>query len=88
MIQVLGMIGAVTMPVWNIPLIVRIYRRKSSEDISIAWVTGVWFCVIAMLPSSMVSSDPVMRIFGIINAISFSFVFAVVLKYRKPKPAS
>ena len=81
--EVLGLIGAITMPIWNIPLITRIVKRKSSADISIAWVSGVWICVIAMLPSSLVSEDNVLKLFGIANAISFTFVFITVLKYKK-----
>lgn len=86
LVQWLGLAGAVSMPIWNIPLIVRIYKRKSSQDISIAWVTGVWVCVMAMLPSSAVSTDPVLKIFGIVNAVAFTGVFVTVIKYRKGPP--
>ena len=83
--QILGMTGALVMPVWNIPLIVRIIQRKSSDDISIAWVVGVWVCVMLMVPSSLASKDPVLKMFGIVNAISFSCVFVTVLKYHFKK---
>jgi hypothetical protein len=87
LVQWLAMIGAVSMPIFNIPLIVRIWTRKSSEDISLAWVIGVWVCVMAMLPSSTQSSDPVLKVFGIVNAVAFTCVFVVVLKFRKGRPA-
>lgn len=82
LIQNIGLVAAAAMPFWNIPLIVRIWKRKSSEDISLFWVCGVWICVIGMLPSAIVSEDQVLKIFGIVNAILFSGVFAVVLKFR------
>lgn len=33
-LQVVGAIAAVVLPLWNIPLIVKIEKRKSSKDIS------------------------------------------------------
>jgi hypothetical protein len=83
--KILGILGSVLMPVFNIPLIYRIVMRKSSDDISLGWVLGVEACVILMLPSALQSAEPVLKIFGITNAISFSIVTIVVLSYhRKP----
>lgn len=82
-----GMIAAVAMPLCNIPLILKIVRRKSSRDLSLLWVTGVWVCVMGMLPSSLLSADRVLRAFGVVNAALFSAVFIVVLKYRKNDPS-
>jgi uncharacterized protein with PQ loop repeat len=48
-IQAIGMLSGIIMPLFNIPLILRIIRRRSSGDISLVWVIGVWSCVIAML---------------------------------------
>ncbi len=81
-----GLVGAVGMPIFNIPLIVRIIKRKSSDDISLSWVVGVWACIVLMFPSSLYSTDPVLRGFGASNMIFFSVVCFVVLKYRKRKP--
>ena len=83
LVQLLGMIGALAMPIWNVPLIVRIIRRGSSKDMSLYWATGVWICVLLMLPSSLVSEDLVLKMFGVVNAIAFTIVFGVILKYRK-----
>ncbi|HSV43937.1 MAG TPA: hypothetical protein VLJ10_05215 [Candidatus Bathyarchaeia archaeon] len=82
-IQLLGVIAAVVMPLWNIPLIMRVIRRGSSEDISIWWALGVWVCILLMAPSGLVSADIVWRIFNIVNLIFFSGVVAVVLLYRR-----
>ncbi len=79
----LGLICAIVMPIWNIPLIVRIARRKTSEDISLAWLFGVWGCMVLMLPSSLRSSDLVLKAFGISNVVFFSGVVVAVLLYRR-----
>ena len=81
-IQVIGMLSGIIMPLFNIPLILRIIRRRSSADISLLWVIGVWSCVIAMLPSSLRSPDPVLAVFGIINSLFFSAVFFTVLYFH------
>jgi hypothetical protein len=70
------------MLLFNIPLILRIVRRRSPEDISLLWVIGVWSCVMAMLPSSLQSPDPVLVVFGIINSLFFSAVFFTVLYFH------
>jgi len=83
MMQRIALIAAIILPLWNIPLIVRIIKRKSSEDISIFWAVGVWTCFALMAPSGFVSSDTVWRTFNIVNFILFSAVVITVLAYRK-----
>lgn len=82
MIQTIGLIAAVIMPLWNIPLIVRIGRRKSSKDISLPWALGVLACILLMLPAALISPDIVLRAFGIVNAVSFAAVVIQILRYR------
>ncbi len=86
-VQVLGVIAAATMPLWNIPFIIRIVRRKSSEDISRAWLFGVWACIIFMAPSGFVSEDIVLKTFSIANLVLFSCVVVVVMIYQKKNTA-
>ena len=69
MIYKLGMVSAVLMPFFDIPLIWRIVRRKSSEDISLVWTFGIWACILGMLPASLVSADPILKAFGIVDEI-------------------
>ena len=81
-IQLIGMLSGIIMPIFNIPLILRIVRRRSSGDISLVWVIGVWSCVIAMLPSNLQSPDSVLVVFGIVNSLFFSAVFFTVLYFH------
>lgn len=85
MIQNIGLVAAIVLPLWNIPLIVRIIRRKSSEDISIFWALGVWICFVLMAPSGFVSKDLVWKTFNVVNFILFSCVLITVLLFRKRK---
>ncbi|MFA5975399.1 MAG: hypothetical protein WC859_04455 [Elusimicrobiota bacterium] len=79
--KTLGLLSAILMPFFNIPLIVRIIRRRCSDDISLTWVIGVWICIIGMLPASLQSEDIVLKAFGMVNIVFFSGVVAVVLFY-------
>ncbi len=88
MIEKIGLIAAIILPFWNIPLIVRIGRRKSSDDVSLWWIFGVWVCFLFMLPSQLVSSDTVFKVFGIVNIVMVTaVVIQVVRYYRKPPPS-
>ena len=83
MIQTIALIASVVLPLWNIPLIVRIIRRKSSRDVSLWWAVGVWICFLLMAPSGFVSTDIVWKTFNVMNFILFSAVLLTVLIYRK-----
>lgn len=83
MITILGMLAAIVLPLFNIPLMMRMRRRKSSSDISLVWTIGVFSCVVIMLPSAILSKDLVFKLFAIMNVIFFSGVVYHVVKYRK-----
>src|ERR1044071_8006933 len=82
MLETVGIVSGVLMPFFNIPLVLRILRRLSSEDISLVWVIGAWFCVMGMLPQSLRSPDPALQAFGIVNAVFFSGVLVTVLYFH------
>jgi hypothetical protein len=82
-IETMGLVCAVGMPFWNIPLIVRIVKRQSSDDISLSWALGVWSCIVLMAPSGFQSKDIVWKAFNIVNLVMFTGVVIFVLKYRK-----
>ncbi|MBD3263753.1 MAG: hypothetical protein GF375_01460 [Candidatus Omnitrophica bacterium] len=81
----IALIAAVVLPLWNIPLIVRIVKRKSSRDISIFWALGVWMCLLLMAPSAFNSEDLVWRVFNIVNLSLFTMVVIMVLIYRRER---
>src|SRR4051812_19228239 len=56
-VRQVGLVAALAMPLWNIPLIRHILKRKSSADISRGWLYGVWSCIVLMLPSALASPD-------------------------------
>ena len=85
MIDEIALIAGAILPLWNVPLIVRIIKRKSSSDISICCAVGVWVCFVLMAPAAFVSEDLPWRVFNIVNMIFFSLVLLVVLVYRKKK---
>jgi predicted membrane-bound dolichyl-phosphate-mannose-protein mannosyltransferase len=76
------MVSAVAMPIFDIPLIWRIVRRQSSEDISLVWTFGIWLCILGMLPASWVSSDPILKAFGVVNTLLFTAVVVAVVWYH------
>lgn len=83
LIEKIGLVAAIILPLWNIPLIRKIIRRKSSQDLSLSWALGVWVCIMLMAPSGFVSADPVWRTFNIVNTVLFTCVVITVLRYRK-----
>jgi uncharacterized protein with PQ loop repeat len=85
MTEKIALIAAIVLPFWNIPLIARMVKRKSSADISLHWALGVWVCFILMAPEAFKSSDLVWKTFNIINLALFSLVIGVVLYYRRKK---
>ena len=81
-IEKLGVVSGVVLPLFNIPLIWRLIRRKSSADFSVSWAVGVWICIVLMTPQALRSHDLAFKSFGIVNLLFFSFVTFFVLKYR------
>jgi hypothetical protein len=82
-VENISLVASVVMPLFNIPLIVKIVRRRSSADISMSWVMGVWVCALLMAPSGLTSQDMVFRCFNIVNLVTFTGVVIAVWRYRK-----
>lgn len=83
MIEHLGFLAAVAMPLWNIPLIIKISKRKSAGDISLSWALGVFGCILLMLPAALISPDPAFRAFGILNTVLFGASVVQIFRYRR-----
>jgi uncharacterized protein with PQ loop repeat len=81
MVQV-GAVAGFILPFFNIPLIVRMVQRKSSQDLSLVWVIGVWICILLMSPAAFTSQDFAFRAFGYTNLVFFSAVAVVSIRYR------
>lgn len=86
-IEKLGIVSGVALPLFNIPLILKIIRRKSSADLSLTWAVGVWVCIVGMTPQALRSEDLAFRIYGYINIFFFTIVTFFIIKYR-PKAKS
>ncbi len=83
MIKTVGFWAAVMLPLFDIPLIVHIIKRKSSADISMVWAVGLWLSSVLMAPSAFVSGDLNAIGFNIVNVVMLTAVLIVVIKYRK-----
>ncbi|MBI4411073.1 MAG: hypothetical protein HY541_01145, partial [Deltaproteobacteria bacterium] len=81
LIRMVGFVASLALPFFNIPLVVKIIRRRSSADISLIWLLGVFFCLLFMVPAALLSSDFIFRIFGILNVVLFSGVVATALYF-------
>jgi len=82
-IEKIGVISAIILPFFNIPLILHLVRRKSSGDFSMSWALGVWACIALMTPQSLRSTDPAFRSYGVLNLVFFSAVALLIIKYRR-----
>lgn len=82
LLSYIGALAGFILPFFNIPLILRIIQRKSSDDISLVWVIGVWICILLMSPNALTSTDFAFRAFGWTNLFFFTGVLAVTIKYR------
>ncbi|MFH1691316.1 MAG: hypothetical protein ABIC68_01910 [Candidatus Omnitrophota bacterium] len=83
MIETVGLVAAIVLPLWNLPLIHKIRKRRSSMDISLHWAVGVWTCLILMFPSAILSKDVVFKTFSFMNIVLFSIVMVDVVRFRK-----
>ena len=83
--ETVGFWAAVMLPLFDIPLIVHIIKRKSSADISILWAVGLWSSSVLMAPSAFLHGDKVAIGFNIVNVVMLTCVLIAVLVYRKSK---
>ena len=81
----LAIFAAVALPLFNLPLIMLIIKRKSSADISMVWAIGVWVCLLIMFHSGVSSKDIIWKTFTIVNIILFSAVVVFVIVFRKKR---
>lgn len=78
----IGLTVGLILPFFNLAQIWRMFKCKSSHDISIVWCIGVWVCIMLMLPSALISEDTVYRTFSIANVAFFSALVGTAVYYR------
>ena len=81
-IQILGMTSSIALPLFNIPLMARIIRRRSSADLSLIWVLGVFFSLVGMTPAGCQSPDMIFKVFTLINVVLFAGVTFSAVYFR------
>jgi uncharacterized protein with PQ loop repeat len=81
--ETIGFWASIALPLWDIPLMVRVIRRRSSQDISMSWAFGIWATAVMLAPSAFISGDKMAIAFNIANVIMLTGVLIVVFKYRK-----
>ncbi len=81
-IQILGLVGGIVLPLWNIPLIVRIAKRKSSVDVSLWWAFGVFVCMLIMLPSALITPDPIYKTYSFMNIFLFGALVTQIARFH------
>ncbi|MDR4498255.1 MAG: hypothetical protein MRK02_10100 [Candidatus Scalindua sp.] len=86
-IKIVGVAASVVLPLFNIPLILKIRKRSSSKDYSLTWTFGIMGCTLLMMPSVLLTPDIVFKAFGIINFVTFSTVVFYIIKYHRHKSA-
>ncbi len=84
--EAIGFWAAVALPLFDIALIARVIKRKSSADISQIWAWGLWLTSVLMAPSAFVAGDKTAIGFNIVNVVMLSAVLVAVIKYRKGAP--
>ena len=83
MMKTIGFWAGVILPLWDIPLIVRVVQRKSSRDISLSWAVGIWVSAMLMAPSAFITGDKLAMGFNVMNVLMLTGVVIVTIKYRK-----
>ena len=77
-----GHAAAFFLPFFDIPMILRLLKRKRSEDVSLIWTGGVWACTILMTPKALTSEDLTLKLFGTSNLFLFTILAIFVFYYR------
>jgi uncharacterized protein with PQ loop repeat len=88
LLATISLIAGIVLPFWNIPLIARVIKRRSSKDISLWWGLGVWMSLTLMLPHGLMTEEIVLRWFTISNFALFTITFIIILMYHNPRDKS
>ncbi|MBI4374100.1 MAG: hypothetical protein HY542_04400 [Deltaproteobacteria bacterium] len=81
-LEKLGWVASILLPFFNIPLMLRMIQRRSSADLSLLWVSGVFLCLLAMEPVALMSPDRLFKVFATMNVILYSGVAFLAFFFR------
>lgn len=81
--NLIGFWAGMILPLWDIPLIVRIIKRKSSADISLGWIWGLWITSVLMTPNAFMVGNHIAIGFNVVNVLMLTILLIVVIKYQK-----
>jgi uncharacterized protein with PQ loop repeat len=81
--EAIATVAGGVLPLFDIPLIYHVIKRRRSNDISRLWAMGLWLTSIAMAPAGIRSGDWASKAFNIVNVIMLTIVVWVVFKYRQ-----
>lgn len=80
--EIVGFTASIILPFFNIPLMIRIIKRRSSDDISITWAAGIFGSLLLMEPAALISPDIIFKVFATLNVIIYFGVFFLVIYFR------
>ncbi len=85
MLETTALITSIILPFFNIPLIYRISKRRSAEDVSAIWSIGVFVCFIIIEPYALLSGDIVFAVFNSLNIAFFIIINILIFRFRRKK---
>lgn len=85
MLKTIALIIGIILPFFNIPLIYRITKRRSAEDVSLVWSLGILVCFILMQPHAVIGGEKIFALFNTINIFFLIIMNIQILRFHKPK---
>ncbi len=81
-IKDLGTASSMVVPLFHIPLILKLYKKKSSQEWSVISVCGFWISTLGIQPWAMMTSDKALTILNSLSLLFISVEVVLVLRYR------
>lgn len=82
----LGYICSMIVPVFHIPLIMKLVRKKSSQEWSLLSVIGFWIATLGIQPWALMTDDRALTILNTLSLMFISVELVLVIKYRRNVP--
>ena len=88
MLDTIGEVTTSVLPLFNVPLILNIRKRKCSCDISLLWTAGIWGCSLVFMIVSLLSGGTLLKAIAVVNFVFFTATMLYILKYHQIKALS